>query len=121
MTSLLRAGYTDLVINDAALVYKRDCALAGPVIRQLASQPQRRFVDQAAWKAHLDRLGISALRVTPDPRQIATEGAFWGQRLIHASGWSIGSTPGDRGGRMTRIVTTRYRFKRPPRKRGEAS
>ena len=60
-------------------------ALAGPVIGQLAVHRQTRFVDQAAWQAHLDRLGISALRVTPDPVQIATEGALWGS--VHAHGF----------------------------------
>jgi hypothetical protein len=82
---LLRAGHTDYVINDAALGYMRARALAGPVIRELAGQPQRHFADQAAWQAHLDRLGISALRVTPDPVQIATEGALWGS--VHAHGF----------------------------------
>ena len=82
---LLRAGHTDYVINDAALAYMRGRALAGPVIRELAGQPQRHFADQVAWQAHLDRLGISALRVTPDPVQIATEGALWGS--VHARGF----------------------------------
>ena len=82
---LLRAGYTDYVINHAAIDYMRGRALAGPVIRELAGQPQRHFADQTAWQAHLDRLGISALRVTPDPVQIATEGALWGS--IHAHGF----------------------------------
>jgi len=82
---LLRAGYIDYVINEAALDYMRDRALAGPVIRQLAAQPQTCFADQAIWRAHLDRLGISALQVAPDPVQIATEGALWGS--IHAHGF----------------------------------
>jgi Transposase IS66 family len=81
---LLRAGYTDYVINEAALDYMRDRALAGPVIRQLAARPQTCFADQTTWQAHLDRLGISALPVAPDPVQIATEGALWGS--IHAHG-----------------------------------
>jgi hypothetical protein len=80
---LLRAGHTDYVINAAALDYMRGRALAGPVIRQLAERPQRRFADHAAWQAHLDRLGISALPVTPDPVQIATEGALWGSVRAH--------------------------------------
>jgi hypothetical protein len=80
---LLRAGHADYVINDAALAYMRGRALAGPVIRQLESQPQRHFADQVTWQAHLDRLGISALRVTPDPVQIATEGALWGSVQAH--------------------------------------
>jgi len=33
---------------------------------------------QAAWTAHLDGLGISALKVNPDPVMVATEGALWG-------------------------------------------
>ena len=43
------------------------------------------FADQAAWQAHLNRLGIAALPVTPDPTQIATEGALWGS--IQANGF----------------------------------
>ena len=82
---LLRAGHTDYVINDAALDYMRARVLAGPVIHQLTRPPQRYFADQTAWQAHLDRLGISALRVTPDPMQIATEGALWGS--VHAHGF----------------------------------
>jgi len=80
---LLRAGHTDYVINQAALDYMRERALAGPVISQLAAHRQTRFADRAAWQAHLDRLGISALRVTPDPVCIATEGALWGSVQAH--------------------------------------
>ena len=61
----------------------RGRALAGPVIDQLATHRQTQFADQAAWQAHLDRLGISALRVTPDPVCIATEGALWGSVQAH--------------------------------------
>jgi len=81
---LLRAGHTDYVINDAALDYMRDRALSGSVVDQLAAQPLTWFADQDAWQAHLDRLGISALRVTPDPVCIATEGALWGSIQAHA-------------------------------------
>jgi hypothetical protein len=80
---LLRAGYTDYVINEAALDYMRGRALAGPVISQLAAQPRTRFPDQVSWQAHLDRLGISALKAAPDPVQIATEGALWGSIQVH--------------------------------------
>jgi hypothetical protein len=72
------------VVNQAALDYMRERALAGSVISQLAAQPQTCFADQTAWQAHLDRLGVSGLRVAPDPMQIATEGALWGS--IHAHG-----------------------------------
>ncbi len=79
---LLRAGHGDYVINAEALAYMRSRALAGPVIRQLEHDDQR-FADRAAWQAHLERLGITALEVLPDPVQIATEGALWGSIKAH--------------------------------------
>src|SRR6202163_3009316 len=81
---LLRAGHGDYAINAEALAYMRSRSLAGPVIRQLAEHPDRFFPDRPAWTAHLDRLGISALKVTPDPVMIATEGALWGSVKAHA-------------------------------------
>ena len=81
---LLRAGNCDYVINAEALAYMKSRALAGPVIRQLAEHETRHFADRAAWLAHLDRLGVSALKVTPDPVLIATEGATWGSVKAHA-------------------------------------
>src|SRR4029453_13329371 len=45
---LLRAGHLDYVINAEALAYMRERALAGPVIQQLATHPERSFPDQAA-------------------------------------------------------------------------
>ena len=80
---LLRAGYTDYVINDAALAYMRERSLAGPIIARLAEHPDKHFADPAAWQAHLERLGIAGLTVTPDPVQIATEGALWGSIQSH--------------------------------------
>jgi hypothetical protein len=80
---LLRAGHGDYVVNEAALAYMRDRALAGPVIALLARQTEHSFADQAAWQTHLDRLGISALTVTPNPPLIATEGALWGSIKAH--------------------------------------
>jgi len=80
---LLRAGYTDYVVNDAALSYMHNRALAGPVIARLAEHPDKQFADPAAWQAHLERLGITELTVTPDPTQIATEGALWGSIEAH--------------------------------------
>ena len=80
---LLRAGHTDYVINDAALAYMHERALAGPVIRQLAAHPVRQFADQTAWQRHLACLGIGDLRVMPDPVRIATEGALWGAVTAH--------------------------------------
>jgi hypothetical protein len=81
--SLLRAGHGDYVVNDAALAYMRERALAGPVIARLAEHPDRQFADQAAWTAHLEKLGIAAFKVNPDPMLIATEGALWGSVKHH--------------------------------------
>ena len=80
---LLRAGHTDYVVNDAALAYMRQRTLAGPLIARLEASETRRFADDAAWTAHLDRLGLSTLTVHPDPVRIATEGALWGSVVDH--------------------------------------
>jgi hypothetical protein len=79
---LLRAGHTDFVLNPAAFDYMRSRALSAALIVRLAEHPQTVFADQAAWTQHLDRLGFRGLTTTPDPVQIATEGAVWGS--IHA-------------------------------------
>jgi hypothetical protein len=76
--SLLRAGHSDYVVNNAALAYMRERALAAHVIARLAEHPDRFFADQKAWTVHLGKLGITALKVNPDPVLIATEGALWG-------------------------------------------
>jgi hypothetical protein len=80
---LLRAGHTDYVLNDAAYGYMRKHALAAPLIARLMAEPQTRFADQATWLAHLDRLGLTDLNVTPDPVRVATEGALWGSVQSH--------------------------------------
>jgi Transposase IS66 family len=80
---VLRAGFTDYVVNAEALAYMRQRSLAGPVIARLAEHPEHRFPDAAAWRRHLERLGIAALTVTPDPVKIATEGAVWGSVKAH--------------------------------------
>jgi hypothetical protein len=80
---LLRAGHGEYVINAEALAYMRGRSLAGPIIRQLAAHMTKNFADKAAWQTHLRRLGISALKVLPDPVLIATEGALWGSVKAH--------------------------------------
>jgi hypothetical protein len=80
---LLRAGHGDYVINAEALAYMRERALAAHVIALLAEHPDRCFADQPAWHAHLDKLGITELKVSPDPVLIATEAALWGSVKAH--------------------------------------
>jgi Transposase IS66 family len=81
--ALLRAGHGDYVVNEEAVAYMRERALAARVIARLVEHSDRRFADQAAWTAHLERLGISALKVNPDPVMVATEGALWGSVKAH--------------------------------------
>ena len=80
---LLRAGHSDYALNDQAFAYMRRRNLAGPVIAKLAEHPARHFADAATWTAHLDDLGITGLKVHPDPVGIATEGALWGSIMAH--------------------------------------
>jgi len=80
---LLRAGHGDYIVNDQALAYMRARALAGPVVARLSEHADRIFADRAAWNAHLERLGVAALKVHPDPVLIATEGALWGSVKAH--------------------------------------
>ena len=81
--ALLRAGHGDFVVNDAALAYMRGRALAGPFLAALAVHPVKIFADTTAWQAHLTELGFDARTVTPDPVQVATEGALWGAIRHH--------------------------------------
>jgi len=81
--SVLRAGHTDYVVNAAALDYMRGHSLSGQVVAQLDAHPAKRFADTSAWSAHLARLGIDHLAVTPDPVRVATEGALWGAICHH--------------------------------------
>src|SRR6202051_593812 len=81
--ALLRAGHGDYVVNTEALAYMRQRALSGPVVARLAEHKDRFFADRTAWTAHLDQLGISALKINPDPVMVATEGAMWGSVTAH--------------------------------------
>jgi hypothetical protein len=67
--SVLRAGHGDYIVNDEALAYMRERALAGHVIARLVEHPDRCFADQAAWNAHLAKLGIAALKSLPPRRR----------------------------------------------------
>ena len=80
---LLRAGFTDYVVNDAALAYMREHVLAGAVVEALAAQRQHAFADQAAWQRHLRRLRINGRPLNAAQVRIATEGALWGAVREH--------------------------------------
>jgi hypothetical protein len=63
----------------------REHGLSKAPIAQLAKHPETCFADPAAWKAYLEGLGFDALKVTPNPVQVATGGALWG--TVHAHGF----------------------------------
>ena len=94
--SLLRAGHTDYVVNPAALEYMRGHGLSGQVIAFLDAHPAKLFADAPAWAAHLARLGVDQFTVTPDPVQIATQGALWGA-ICHHGLLTSDATPGTVG------------------------
>jgi transposase IS66 family protein len=74
---LLRAGRDDYVINEAALGYMREHKLPQATIARFEDAGQR-FAGLDAFMAHLQKLGLTDLKVQPDPVQIATEAASWG-------------------------------------------
>lgn len=66
------------VINEAALGYMKDRQLPKAVIDKLADHQERIFSRTEDWEQHLKALGLTNLKVTPDPVLIASEGALWG-------------------------------------------
>lgn len=74
----LCAGEATYTVNEAALEYMRQRQLSGRVIALLSAHRQRRFGDGDQWRAHLEALGIAAMKVAPNPARIASEGALWG-------------------------------------------
>ncbi|HWO45427.1 MAG TPA: transposase [Methylomirabilota bacterium] len=76
--SRLCGGTALYVINDAALGYMKDRQLPQAVIDKLADHKERIFSRPADWERHLQALGLTDLKVTPDPVLIASEGALWG-------------------------------------------
>lgn len=66
------------VINDAALDYRKERGLPQIATDKFARHKGRIFHSPDDWRRHLQSLGLSALKVTPDPVLIAGEGALWG-------------------------------------------
>jgi len=80
---LLRAGYTDYVLNEFAFDYMRKRNMPDWAIAKLEEHPQRRFSNEAAWMNHLADLGLINVKVHPSPELVATEGALWGSVMDH--------------------------------------
>jgi len=81
--SLLRAGHKDYVLNEAAFSYMAKLNLSGVVIALLAGAREQHFADEAGWLAELRRLGITDMKVNPDPVRVASEGALRGALSHH--------------------------------------
>ena len=79
----LRAGHDDYVINQEALGYMKGRNLSASVIARLEASQDRSFTSQSAFLAHLRALGLTGLKVQPDPARIAHEGALWGAIVHH--------------------------------------
>ncbi len=74
----LLGGTARYAINATALAYMRAANLAHGVIEALSQAQVLEFACEANWRAHLRALGLTELRVTPDPVRTASEGALWG-------------------------------------------
>ena len=74
----LLGGTARYAINAAAEAYMRAANLAHGVIDALIDADVREFGSEAAWIAHLAAVGVTVLRVTPNPVRVATEAALWG-------------------------------------------
>jgi Transposase IS66 family len=74
----LLGGMGRYAVNAAATAYMRAAHLAHGVIDALTSAPALEFACEADWRAHLRALGLTELRVTPDPVRTASEAALWG-------------------------------------------
>jgi len=74
----LLGGTARYAINAAAVAYMRAANLAHSVIDALSGAGVLEFASEADWRAHLRALGLTELRVTPDPVRVASEGAAHG-------------------------------------------
>ena len=82
--SRLCGGVSLYVINDAALAYMEERNLPQIVIGKFKEHKARIFSSAGDWGTHLHALGLSAMKVAPDPVLIASEAALWG--AIHHQG-----------------------------------
>jgi len=85
----LLGGAARYVINDAAIAYMRAAHLAHGVIDALSGAEIREFGGDAEWRAHLTALGITEMKVAPNPARVASEAALWG--AIQAEGRLVGA------------------------------
>ncbi len=76
--SRLCGGASLHVINEAALAYMEERGLPLAAIGKFKEPKARIFSSAGDLERHLQALGLSGLKVTPDPVLIASEAALWG-------------------------------------------
>jgi hypothetical protein len=74
----LLGGTARYAVNAAATAYMRAANLAHGVIDALSGAQVLEFACEADWRAHVRALGLTELRLTPDPVRVASEAALWG-------------------------------------------
>jgi hypothetical protein len=79
-------GTARYAINAAAAAYMRAANLAHGVIDALTGADVREFGCQTEWMTHLAALGLTDLRVAPDPVRVASEAAAHGARSAPRTG-----------------------------------
>jgi hypothetical protein len=74
----LLGGTARYTVNAAATAYMRAANLAHGVVEALSGARVLEFASQDEWMVHLRALGLTELRVAPDPVRVASEAALWG-------------------------------------------
>ena len=77
--SILRAGYTDYVLNEDALDYMLKQKLPKAIYKHLQALGEVRIADEAAWMSALHQWGVRKKRHV----RIVTEGGLMGSVLSH--------------------------------------
>lgn len=90
---LLRAGYSDYVLNGEALEYMLAQKLPQEPLSKLADAEGQTFADKEAWQQALREMGIDNERHV----RIATEGALLGSALHHGLRPDMGIVSDDAG------------------------
>ena len=74
----LLGGTARYAVNATAAAYMRAANLAHGVIDALMGADLLEFASEADWTAHLAALGLTEMRVAPNPVRVASEAALWG-------------------------------------------
>ena len=73
----LQCGLQDYVIDEVALAYMQRLKLPEALISKLRAHPSKRFNTEVSFTTHLEMLGFDEIKITPDPVNVAIEGALW--------------------------------------------